>query len=57
MFRMPSSGGTSKNPDAVEEKKLARQHVWRNVYFFVGYIAVLRLGKINPNLRLCATKL
>ena len=44
MYRMPGAGGNSKSANAADEKKLARQNVWNSVYFFVGYVLVLRLG-------------
>ena len=45
MYRMPNAKGTVKPGDASEEKKLSRQNIWRSVYFFVGYVLTLRLGK------------
>ena len=46
MYRMPGAGGSSKSTiNEKEEKKLARQSVWNSVYFFVGYVILLRLGR------------
>ena len=50
MYRMPGAGGSSKSTNEKEEKKLARQSVWHSVYFFVGYVLLLRLGKFHPNI-------
>ena len=44
MYRMPGTGESSKSANVTEEKKLARQNVWHSVYFFVGYVLLLKLG-------------
>ncbi len=49
MYRMPGTGGSSKSTSATEEKKIARQNVWNSVYFFVGYVVLLRLGTFVLN--------
>ncbi|CAB3991900.1 Hypothetical predicted protein, partial [Paramuricea clavata] len=37
------TGESSKSANVTEEKKLARQNVWHSVYFFVGYVLLLKL--------------
>ena len=47
MFRLGGAGGSPDKAALEEERRKNKQNVWFTVKVFVGYVALLRLGKVK----------